>query len=85
MGRVLGKGLVEELGDEKYLIFDGIDGRTRYLEIADLNQLDGVRRGGIVEVALPPTEPRAADRTIAAVAHDNLGVYRPSEHLIEAR
>ena len=85
VGRALGKGLVEELGDEKYLIVDGIDGRAHYLEIADPNQLDGVRRGGIIEVAPPPTGPRAADRTIAAVARDNFGVYRPSEHLIEAR
>lgn len=85
VGRVLGKGLVEELGDEKYLIVDGIDGRAHYLEIADPNQLDEVRRGGIIEVAPPPTEPRAPDRTIAAVARDNVGVYRPSEHLIEAR
>ena len=85
VGRVLGKGLAEELGDEKYLIIDGIDGRAHYMEIADPDQLDGVRRGGIVEVAPPPTEPRAADRTIAAVARDNGAVYRPSEHLVEAR
>ena len=85
VGRVLGKGLVEELGDEKYLIIDGIDGRAHYLEIADPNQLDGVRRGGIVEVSPPPTEPRAADRTIAAVARDHLGVYRPNEHLVQAQ
>ncbi len=85
VGRVLGKGLVEELGDEKYLIIDGIDGRAHYVEIANPNQLNGVRRGGIVEVAPPPTEPRAADRTIAAVARDHLGVYRPSEHLVHAR
>ncbi|MGA7453144.1 MAG: DUF3363 domain-containing protein, partial [Rhodoplanes sp.] len=85
VGRVLGKGPVEELGDEKYLIIDGVDGRAHYVEIADPDQLDGVRRGGIVEVAPPSTEARAADRTIAAVARDNAGVYRPSEHLIEAR
>ncbi|MFO1096898.1 MAG: DUF3363 domain-containing protein [Xanthobacteraceae bacterium] len=84
VGRVLGKGHVEELGDEKYLIVDGIDGRAHYVEIADPNQLDEVRRGGIIEVAPPPTEPRVADRTIAAVARDHAGVYRPSEHLIEA-
>jgi hypothetical protein len=85
VGRVLGKGLVEELGDEKYLVIDGIDGRAHYVEIAEPDQLHDIRRGGIIEVAPPPTEPRAADRTIAAVARDNVGVYRPSEHLIEAR
>ena len=85
VGRVLGKGLAEELGDEKYLIIDGIDGRAHYVEIADPDQLDGVRRGGIVEVAPPLTQPGAADRTIAAVTRDHLGVYRPSEHLIDAR
>ena len=61
VGRVLGKGLVEELGDEKYLIVDGIDGRAHYVEIADPNQLDEVRRGGIIEVA--PPRPSRARRT----------------------
>jgi Protein of unknown function (DUF3363) len=49
------------------------------------DQLDGVRRGGIVEVGPPPTDPRTVDRTIAALARDNVGLYHPSEHLIEAQ
>jgi Protein of unknown function (DUF3363) len=85
VGRVLGKGLAEELGDEKYLIIDGIDGRAHHGEIADPDQMDGVRRGGIVEVVPPPTEPHVADRTIASVARDNADLCRPSGHLIEAR
>ena len=59
----------------QYLVIDGIDGRAHYVEIAEPDQLDDVRRGGIVEVAPPPTEPRAADRTIAAVG------ARQSRHL----
>ena len=55
------------------------------MDVANPDQFNGVRRGSIVEVAPPPTEPRAADRAIAAVARDNFGTYRPSEHLIEVR
>jgi type IV secretory pathway VirD2 relaxase len=86
VGRVVGKGLAgDELTERKYLVIDGIDGRAHYVEIAEPDQLDGVRRGGIVQVAPPPKGPRAVDRTIGAMARDNFGLYQPREHLIEAQ
>jgi Protein of unknown function (DUF3363) len=86
VGRVVGKGLAgDELTERQYLVIDGIDGRAHHVEIAEPGQLDGVRRGAIIEVAPPPTGPRAVDRTIAALARDNVGLYQPREHLIEAQ
>ena len=86
VGRVVGKGLAgDELTERTYLVIDGIDGRAHYIEIADPDQLQDIRRGVIIEVAPPSIGPRAADRTIAAFARDNFGRYQPSERLIEAR
>ena len=86
VGRVVGKGLAgDELTERQHLVIDGIDGRAHYVEIAEPDQLDEVRCGVIIEVAPPPTSPRVADRTIAALARDNFGRYQPSGHLIEAR
>ena len=75
----------DELTERQYLVIDGIDGRAHYVEFAEPDQLDDVRRGGIVEVGPPPTSPRSVDRTIAAVARDSLGLYHPSEHVAQAR
>ncbi|MGA7452444.1 MAG: DUF3363 domain-containing protein [Rhodoplanes sp.] len=86
IGRVVGKGLAgDELTERQYLVIDGIDGRAHYVEFAEPDQLDDVRRGGIVEVGPPPTSPRSVDRTIAALARDSLGLYHPSEHVAQAR
>jgi type IV secretory pathway VirD2 relaxase len=83
VGRLLGKGLAhDELADRAHLVIDGVDGRTHYVEVTDTP--DDLRRGSIVEVAPAPTGGRAADRTIAAIAKENDGVYRPSRHLAQA-
>ena len=66
------------LGDRMGLVIDGVDGRVHYVETA-AEKVEGVARGGIVEIVPPPTEPRAADRNILANASAE-GVYRPSEH-----
>jgi type IV secretory pathway VirD2 relaxase len=88
VGRVLAKGLAgDELGDRLHLVIDGVDGRTHYVETADVSRLDEVRRGHIVSLDPAPTkaEPRAADRNIRDMAATHGGVYRPSEHLEAAR
>lgn len=86
IGRVVGKGLAgDELTERQYLVIDGIDGRAHYVEFAEPDPLDDVRRGGIVEVGPSPTSPRMVDRTIAVAARDGLGLYHPSEHLAQTR
>jgi len=34
VGRVVGRGLVDEMGERRYLVIDAIDGRTHYVGIA---------------------------------------------------
>jgi type IV secretory pathway VirD2 relaxase len=87
VGRVIGKGLAgDEMGDRLYLVVDGIDGRTHYVETPDHSTLDEIRRGHIV--TLEPTQilnrPRAADINIRHIT-DEAGIYRPSVHLEVAR
>ncbi|MGX9181812.1 DUF3363 domain-containing protein [Mesorhizobium sp. BHbdii] len=88
MGRVLAKGLAgDEMDGGLYLVVDGIDGRTHYVETGDEAKLDEVRRGHIVALEPLPTraEPRAADLNIHDMAAERGGIYRPSEHLEAAR
>jgi Protein of unknown function (DUF3363) len=83
VGRLIGKGLAhDELADKAHLVLDGVDGRTHYVELTDAP--DDLHPGSIVEVGPAPVVVRAADRTIAAIAKENEGLYRPSRHLAEA-
>ena len=81
-GRLVAKGIVDLLGENGYLIVDGIDGRAYHIAVPSRVDLGGLPVGAIVTVRNGPA-PRPADRTIAALARD--GTYRNSEHLAVAR
>ena len=86
-GRLLGHGLGgDELGDRVHLIVDGLDGRVHYVELpAAGTDIAHTSIGAIVELAAERGAPRAADRNIVDLAHQNDGIYRPVDHLATAR
>ncbi|WP_245436676.1 DUF3363 domain-containing protein [Mesorhizobium tamadayense] len=64
---MLDKGLAGDgLDGGLYVVVDGVDGRTHYVETSDDAKLDEVRRGHIValEPVTSKAEPRAADLNI---------------------
>jgi type IV secretory pathway VirD2 relaxase len=81
VGRIVDKGLADELYDRGYLIVDGVDGRAHYVPLAAGADFDALPIGGIVETRAA-TE-RTADRTIAGLASN--GVYRTDHHLAVER
>ena len=80
VGRVIGKGLSDELNDRHYLIVDAVDGQTYYVDIGTDQHFGVYREGMIVEVGRPQTQPRGADKTVAAVAAHSGGVYSAEHH-----
>ncbi|WP_133648537.1 relaxase/mobilization nuclease domain-containing protein [Paraburkholderia flava] len=77
IGRVIGKGLADELYDKGYLIVDGTDGRAHHVALPPRSELEQYPTGAVVEVK-GAADVRAADRNIAALAVD--GVYRTDHH-----
>jgi len=82
VGRVVGKGLADELYDKGYLIIDGMDGKAHYVVLPPRSELEQYPTGAVVEVK-GSADVRAADRNIAALAVD--GVYRTDHHLAVAQ
>ena len=78
VGRVIGKRLVDELGDRMGLVIDGADGRVHHVEIGDSDIAKDIRVGSIVEAGRR-ADSRPADRAIAEVARID-GEYRPGLH-----
>ena len=81
IGRLVGEGVSDELHDRRYVIVDGIDGRTHYADLG-VRQVtsEPLIRNTIVEVRAPDVSPRAVDRTVADVAGRNQGVYSAELH-----
>lgn len=81
VGRVVAKGLSDELNDRHYLIVDGLDGRTHYVDIGQSESVEAHPEGAIIAIAPKPVGPKAVDRTVAEVAAANDGRYDIEAHL----
>lgn len=82
VGRVVGKGLADELYDKGYLIVDGTGGKAHYVALPPRSELEQYPTGAVVEVKRV-ADTSAADRNITALAAD--GVYRTDHHLAVAQ
>lgn len=80
VGKVVSRGLSDELNDRHYLIVDGTDGRTHYAEVGELADPGDYEPGAIVAVEGKAAEPRRADRTIAEIAEQSGGLYSEALH-----
>ncbi|MDC7810923.1 relaxase/mobilization nuclease RlxS [Sphingomonas koreensis] len=81
IGRVLARGLADELRDRHYLIVDALDGRSHYVALGKGDAADEVREKAVVRIAPRGAGIRDVDRTIAAVAAANGGRYDIDAHL----
>jgi type IV secretory pathway VirD2 relaxase len=81
IGRVVTRGLADELSDRHYLIVDAVDGRIHYIEIGNAEATAPTPEGSIVAVTAKHATVKAVDRTIAAIADAHGGRYRSELHL----
>ncbi|MFI5024289.1 MAG: relaxase/mobilization nuclease RlxS [Alphaproteobacteria bacterium] len=81
IGRVVARGLSDELNDRHYLIVDGVDGRTHYIDIGRADATEPTPEDAIVAIVPKRVEPRMVDRTIAEIAAANGGRFTVDIHL----
>lgn len=81
VGRLIAEGFSDELGERRYVVVDGVDGRTHYAELGQ-RQVDDepLVRNTIVELRGRNAAPNATDHTIAEIASRNDGRYSPDLH-----
>jgi Protein of unknown function (DUF3363) len=71
VGRLVGKGLHDELTEEAYVAIDGVDGRVHYVRFADMSGIDHTPPpGGIVELRHIEGETTDRPRSVLAVRSD---------------
>jgi hypothetical protein len=81
VGRIVERGLSDELNDRHYLIVEATDGRSNYVGIGKGEDVEPLDAGAIVRIAPAATGIRDADRTVAAVAATNGDRYTIDAHL----
>ncbi|WP_232496206.1 relaxase/mobilization nuclease RlxS [Novosphingobium kaempferiae] len=80
VGKVLARGLSDELRDRHYLIVEATDGRSHYVDLGN-DLADGVMKDRLVQVSPSAFGIRKVDRTIVEVAAANGGMYSERLHL----
>jgi type IV secretory pathway VirD2 relaxase len=80
VGRVLARGVSDEHADRHYMIVDGVDGYSHYVDIG--TGPEATPEGSLVRIAPVSTEPRAVDRTVAEIATAHGGQYSVDIHLM---
>lgn len=80
VGKVVARGMSDELNERRYLIVDGVDGRVHYVDtgFADPDTLPP--ESGIVSIMPTPVAVRPSDRTIAEIAQAHDGHYSAVLH-----
>jgi hypothetical protein len=63
IGRVIEKGLHDELKGSAYLVLDGVDGRAHYLRVGSIDGISEVSEGAVIAVGR--AQGRRSDQTIA--------------------
>ncbi|MEW9855083.1 DUF3363 domain-containing protein [Novosphingobium sp. M1R2S20] len=79
IGKVVGRGAADEDHERRYLVVDGVDGRSHYLDIGTTEQT--LPTGATVRLDPKQVDVRAVDRTIVAVAAASGGKYDVDFHL----
>lgn len=78
VGRLVASGLADEHADRRFLIIDGVDGHTHYVDIG--SGVSDARPGAIVQIEPRQAGVREVDRTIAAIAEASKGWYSVELH-----
>lgn len=81
VGRVIERGLSDELNDRQYLLVEATDGRTHYVDIGKGESVEPHASGAIVRIEPVSVGVREADRTVAEIAAANGGRYTIDAHL----
>lgn len=81
VGRVVVRGLADEISDRHYLVVDGVDGKSHYIDIGKGEATEPTPDGCIVRLTPRNAGPRQVDRTIAYIAAAHGGRYSIDIHL----
>ncbi|AZO34108.1 MULTISPECIES: relaxase/mobilization nuclease RlxS [unclassified Mesorhizobium] len=81
VGRVVARGLADEINDRQYLVVDGVDGKSHWIDIGKGEATEPTPEGCIVCATPRSTEPRQVDRTVAEIAAAHGGHYDVDIHL----
>jgi type IV secretory pathway VirD2 relaxase len=81
VGRLIERGLSDEIADRHYMIVDGTDGRSHYVDIGMDEATGFVPNNAVVRIEPKRVAARSVDHTVAEIAAAHGGRYSIDIHL----
>lgn len=81
VGRVISRGLADEINDRHYLIVEATDGYSHYVDNGRGEETESLPEGAVVSITAKKADAREVDRTVAEIAAANGGRYSEDIHL----
>jgi len=79
-GRIIDRGLHDELSDGHYILVDAADGHVHHIALDPKQDMEDLPKGAIVEVHPASNKMKPSDRVINEIASRNSGHYSPDAH-----
>ena len=79
-GRVIDKGVLDDVNDRSYIVLDTMQGEALFVETGREANVAHIERGMVVTAGPQAYVPKASDYTIADIASKRGGKYSPSFH-----
>ena len=80
-GRVVAKGIHNELYDSKFVVVKEGNGQLHYVPAGEFRRYDELEDGSVIQVRPGKAGTGRADHNIAQMAGEHGGVYDPSHHM----
>ncbi|MFT3997702.1 MAG: DUF3363 domain-containing protein [Asticcacaulis sp.] len=80
IGRLVRRGLYDEIEDRHYLVIDGVDGKSHIVDIGKGENTPQLPDNGVVRISPAQVQLSKADRTIIKIAQDFDGEYSATTH-----
>ncbi|MGB3456532.1 MAG: DUF3363 domain-containing protein [Litorimonas sp.] len=82
-GRVTRFGKIDDTHSDGYVVIEALDGRLVHAAVADDETFETLRSGQVVTFEPHHQGPKSIDRSIAAFADQNDGIYSEARHATE--
>ena len=79
-GRVIEKGVLDDVNDRSYIVLDTMQGEALFVETGREANITDIERGMVVTAGPQTYAPKASDKTIVHIASKRGGIYSPSFH-----
>lgn len=79
-GRVVSKGVLDDVNDRAYIVVDTVHGEAIFVETGRAENTADLEAGMIVKAGPQSSSPKQSDYTIADIASKRGGIYSPSAH-----